>query len=181
MEDNNTINSQKDFIYPKLDYSIEDQQQRNKIVHHIIETIPKEKLTPYYLEQLTRYLLITSEVKKSKMILTDNRMVTVNKREVSFEGIISKLENGQDGIYNYMTGGDKNILLTLKPQIKVEDLKDIPGLEELIEQIKDLEIRQKLARGKKKYLLIKQSLLEVHRAFPKYHRKYHAIQQLLWS
>ena len=114
MENNNIINSQQNFVYPKLDYSIEDQQQRNRIVHQIIETIPKEKLTPYYLEQLTRYLLITSEVKKSKMILTDNRMVTVNKREVSFEGIISKLENGQDGIYNYMTGGDRNILLTLK-------------------------------------------------------------------
>jgi len=41
-------------------------------------------------------------------------MITVNKRETSYEGLVGKLENGEDGIYNLMTGGDKNILLVPK-------------------------------------------------------------------
>ena len=38
--------------------------------------------------------------KKQKQILTENRMTTVNKRETSYEGLVSQLENGEDGIYN---------------------------------------------------------------------------------
>jgi hypothetical protein len=55
-------------------------------------------------------------------------MVTVTKRETSYEGLISKLENGEDGIYNFMTGGDKNILLVPKIQITEDDVETIPGL-----------------------------------------------------
>ena len=36
-------------------------------------------------------------------------MVTVNKRETSFEGLVSQLENGEDGIYNLMTE-NKNMI-----------------------------------------------------------------------
>jgi hypothetical protein len=38
--------------------------------------------------------------KKERMILTENRMATINKRETSYEGLVSQLENGEDGIYN---------------------------------------------------------------------------------
>ena len=38
----------------KLDYTITDPQQRNKLVHTIINQTPPHKLTPYYLEQLTK-------------------------------------------------------------------------------------------------------------------------------
>ncbi len=41
--------------------------------------------------------------KKERKILTDNRMTTVNKRETSFEGLVSQFENGEDGVYNLMT------------------------------------------------------------------------------
>jgi hypothetical protein len=41
--------------------------------------------------------------KKEKKILTENRMATVNKRECSFEGLVSQLENGEDGIYNLIS------------------------------------------------------------------------------
>lgn len=144
------------FIYPKLDYSITDMQKRNEFVYKIIETIPKEKLTPYYLEQLTKYLTIDPNNKKQKKILTDNRMVTVNKREISFEGLISKLQSGEDGIYNFMTGGDKNIFLVPKIEITEEDKETVPGLKQLVQEIKKLEKRQKAAKGKKKFLLTKQ-------------------------
>ena len=142
--------------YPPLDYSITDFNQRNKIVHEIINNTPGEKITPYYLEELTKYLTQKPKDKKGHQVLTENRMVTVNKREVSYEGLTAKLENGEDGIYNFMTGGDKNIILVPKASITEEDIKTIPGLKELREEIKKVEGRQKAATGKDKYLLTKQ-------------------------
>ena len=142
--------------YPKLDYTIIDIQERNKKVHEIVNSVPIQKLTPYYLEELTKYLTETPQNKKEKKILTDNRMVTVNKREISYEGLVSKLENGEDGIYNFITDGDKNILLVPKIQITENDIETIPGLKELREEIKKIEIRQSAARGKQKFLLTKQ-------------------------
>ena len=142
--------------YPRLDYTITDPQERNQKVHEIVNSVSPEKLTPYYLEQLTKYLTETPENKKEKKVLTDNRMVTINKRETSYEGLVAKLENGEDGIYNFMTGGDKNILLVPKIQITEDDIATIPGLKELREEIKKIEIRQRAARGKQKFLLTKQ-------------------------
>ena len=57
------------------------------------------------MEILTDYLVLCMEKqeKREKKILTDNRGVTINKRETSFEGLVSQLENGEDGIYNLMT------------------------------------------------------------------------------
>ena len=43
-------------------------------------------------------------------------MITINKREMSFEGLISKFENGEDGIYNLITE-DKNIIFIPKISI----------------------------------------------------------------
>ena len=142
--------------YKKLDYTISDPQERNQLVHEIVANVPPEKLTPYYLEELAKYLTETPDNKKQKKVLTDNRMVTVNKREISFQGLVQKFENGEDGIYNFMTGGDKNILLVPKIQITEEDILTIPGLKELREEIRKIESRQKAAKGKKKYLLTKQ-------------------------
>ena len=142
--------------YPYLDYTITDIQERNKKVHEIINNVASEKLTPYYLEQLTKYLTETPENKKERKVLTDNRMVTINKRETSYEGLVAKLENGEDGIYNFITDGDKNILLVPKIQITENDIETIPGLRELREEIKKIEIKQKIAKGKQKFLLTKQ-------------------------
>lgn len=142
--------------YPRLDYTIADPQERNKLVHQIVNATPAEKLTPYYLEQLTKYLTIDPKIKKQKKILTDNHMVTVNRREVSFQGLVAKLENGEDGIYNLMTGGDKNILFIPKIGITEDDINTIPGLKELREEIKKIEAQQRAARGKRKFLLTQQ-------------------------
>ena len=142
--------------YPPLDYTITDPQQRNKKVHEIVNSVPRQKLTPYYLEELTKYLTETQKAKKEKQILTDNRMTTINKREIAYEQLALKLENGEDGIYNFMTGGDKNILLVPKIQITEDDIATIPGLRELREEIKKIQARQKVARGKQKSLLTKE-------------------------
>ena len=70
--------------YPSLDYTIKDPQERNKLVHEIINNISQEELTSYFLEQLTKYLTETPDTKKTRQVLTDNRMVTVNRRETSY-------------------------------------------------------------------------------------------------
>ena len=140
----------------RLDYTITDPQERNKIVHKIIEKTPPEKLNPYYLEELTKYLVQDFSTKKDKTILTDNRMVTINKRETSFEGLVSKLQAGEDGIYNFIADNDKNILFVPKIEITEKDIETIPGLKELREEIKKIQIQQKKAVGKQKFLLTKQ-------------------------
>jgi hypothetical protein len=87
----------------KLDYSIQSPEERNELVKKILEENPNP--SAQYLEVLADYLVLCMEKqeKKEKKLLTDNRMVTVMKRETSLEGLVSQLENGEDGIYNLMT------------------------------------------------------------------------------
>lgn len=100
---------------------------------------------------------MTKKERKEKSINTDNRMVTINKRETSFEGLVGKFENGEDGVYNMIIDdADKNVLLTPKYSITTEDLETIPELKKLREEIEKVEELEKKARGKRKYLLKKQ-------------------------
>jgi hypothetical protein len=95
------------------------------------------------------------EERKQKKILTDNHMVTVNKRETSFQGLVSKFENGEDGIYN-LIANDKNIIFKPKVSITEEDVAEIDALRELREAISDVEEQEKVATGRRKFLLKKQ-------------------------
>lgn len=141
----------------KLDYKLESAAERNELVKKIVAKTPPEKLTPRYLEILSDYIIFAmdKEEKKKKKILTDNRMVTVNKRETSFQGLISKLENGEDGIYN-MIANDKNIIFTPKVSITKQDIAEMPELKQLRDAIDEVETQMKAATGKKKFLLKKQ-------------------------
>lgn len=149
---------QQDYI--KMDNSLESSYDRVKQVEKILDSTPLENIKPYYLEKLANYILKTEEKqtkeeKREKTILTKNRMSYVNTRETSFEGLIGKLENGEDGIYSMITN-DKNILYTHKNPITAEDIAEIPGMRELCEEIALTEARCKAAFGKKKFLLKKQ-------------------------
>lgn len=86
----------------KLDYSLETPEERNDLVKQILEENPDAPSK--YLEILADYLILSMEKqeRKEKKILTENRLSTVNKRETSYEGLASQLENGEDGIYNLM-------------------------------------------------------------------------------
>ncbi len=140
-----------------LDYTIESPQDRNQLVKKIIANTPESKLTPKYLQILANYIIFAmdKQQKKQKMINTDNRMITINKRQTSFEGLVGKFENGEDGIYNMITN-DKNIIFTPKISITPQDIEQIPALKQLKESIAVVQQAQKKARGKKKYLLKKQ-------------------------
>ena len=85
----------------KLDYTLKTAEERRAFVDNLMTELPKSQLNnKAYLEILSDYIVsaMTPEEKKSKMILTDNRMVTVNKRETSYQNLVSKFENGEDGL-----------------------------------------------------------------------------------
>ena len=140
-----------------LDYKLETPQERRDLVQKIIDNTPPEKLTNRYIEILTDYIIFAmdKEERKQKKILTDNRMITVNKRETSFEGLVGKFENGEDGIYN-MIANDKNIIFMPKVTITEQDIAEVPGLKELRDSIDAVEAEMKKATGRKKFLLKKQ-------------------------
>lgn len=144
----------------KLDYSLKTPQERNELVEKILKEAPSSQLTDKYLEILANYILdaaITKEDKKEKYITTNNRQVTIDKRETSYEELVSKFENGEDGVYN-LINNDKNMYLTPKISITAEDLAEIPGMLELRDQIEKIEEQAKHTIGKNKYLLKKQAI-----------------------
>ena len=149
--------------YKKLDYSLKTAQERKEFVENMVAEMSKDQLkNKKYIEILSDYIVsaMTPEEKKSKMILTDNRMVTVNKRETSYQGLVEKFENGEDGLWNLMID-DKNVLLTHKIAITEKDLEEIKPLRDLKESIAALEEMVKNASGKRKFKL-KKYLIEMH-------------------
>jgi len=111
----------------KLDYTLESPEERKALVEKILEET--EDPSPQYLEILADYLVLCMEKqeKKQRKMLTENRMTTINKRETSFEGLVSQFENGEDGVYNLMTE-NKNIIFQPKVTITKRDLEEIPFL-----------------------------------------------------
>lgn len=101
------------------------------------------------------------EEKREKKILTDNRMTTVNKRETSFEGLVTQLENGEDGIYNLITE-NKQIIFQPKVTITKKDLEEIPDLRQLRETIEFWDKKLKTAEGKDRFI-IKKALIEMRK------------------
>lgn len=145
----------------KLDYTIESPEERNELVKKIIEENPN--LNDAYLEVLADYLILCMEKqeRKERKILTDNRLTTVNKRETSFEGLVSQFENGEDGIYNLITN-DKNTIFQHKVTITKKDLEEIPLLRQLREAIQMWEEKLKTTTGRDAYI-IKSTLIELRK------------------
>ena len=73
--------------------------------------------------------------KRKKKFLLKNRLATVNKRETSFEGLVSQFENGEDGVYS-IAQEDKYVIFQPKISITKKDLQDIPELEQTTNAIK---------------------------------------------
>ena len=145
----------------KLDYTLESPEERKQLVEKILEECPDP--TPQYLETLANYLVLCMEKqeRKERKLLTDNRLATVNKRETSFEGLVSQLENGEDGIYNMITE-NKNMIFQPKIMITKKDVEEIPGLRELREAIKLWEDKLKTASGRNAFI-IKTAIIELRK------------------
>jgi hypothetical protein len=100
--------------------------------------------------------------KKERKILTENRMATINKREISYEGLVSQLENGEDGIYNLISDNGKNTIFQPKVSITKQDLEDIPLLRQLREGIERWEKLQKTVSGRDAFI-VKRTLIEMRK------------------
>ena len=88
-------------------------------------------------------------------------MMTVNKRETSFEGLVSQLENGEDGIYNLITN-NKNVIFQPKITITKKDIEEIPPLKQLREAIDTWDAKLKVTEGKDAFT-IKKALIEMRK------------------
>lgn len=138
-------------------------EERSAFVDNLLKDLPTEQQTPKTLEALGDYIMegISHSDKKEHRYLTPNRQLTINKRETSFESLVDKFENGEDGLYNLIID-DKNALLSPKIEITAEDIDNVPGLRELRETIDQVQARYDRAMGRDKYILKKQ-LIELQR------------------
>ncbi len=138
----------------ELDYSLTTPEERVAYVKQFLEKDKKNARQrhkdnlPLYdsktLKILADYMLFTHDRNQTKKerteqypILTPNREFTIDKRQVSYEGLIDKLENGEDGIYNLIRV-DKGQILDPKDPITEEDIKNIPQLKECMKVIASL-------------------------------------------
>ena len=145
----------------KLDYTLQSPEERNQLVHKILEENPT--YSERYLESLADYLVLCLEKqeKKEKRLLTENRMATVNKRECSYEGLVSQLENGEDGIYN-LINESKQTIFQPKITITKKDIEEIQPLRQLREAIELWEAKLKVSEGREAFI-IKKGLIEMRK------------------
>lgn len=145
----------------RFDYSLKTPEDRIEYVNKTIEET-KGDISPQYLSYMSDYILFVAdkdqtkkEHKKEHPIITKNREVTVNKRQVSFEEIVSNLENGEDGLYA-MISNDKNQIMDRREKVSQEEIDENPQIKESLELIKTLQKQFEKAQGLAKYSLKKQ-------------------------
>lgn len=138
----------------QLDYTIDSVEERKKLVEKILE---EDKDNKTNLEYLANYLIMCmeKEERKKKEIITDNRQSTITKRETSFEGLVEKLENGENAIY-HIAKEDKNQLFQPKKLITKADYAAYPELAQ-IKEAADY-YKNKKATGRQAYLIKKASI-----------------------
>ena len=147
----------------KLDYSLETPEERNELVQRILSDNPEPN--EKYLEVLADYLILCmekQEKKEKKIILTENRLTTINKRETSFEGLVSQFENGEDGVYNLITENNKVQIFQPKVSITKRDIEEIPLMRQLREAIDMWEAKMATATGRDAYV-IKHTIIDLRK------------------
>lgn len=75
-------------------------EERAKFLNELLPTLTPEQLNnKKYMEILGDYIIaaMTPAEKKAHTYLTDNRKLTINKRETSYQGLTEQFENGEDG------------------------------------------------------------------------------------
>ena len=147
----------------ELNNRIEGYEERAALVEAEMARVGEDNLTQGQLDKIASYLIDGTNPEARGEIITANRMVTVNKRETSQEGLMEKLEGGESA-FHQLIKQDKNAILTPKVEITQEDLETVPKLAQLREAIDNLEeqIKQegldKKVRGK-----LKQTIIELRR------------------
>lgn len=147
---------------PTLDYNLSTPEERIEYVNTLLENNINEELPNKYLTYLADYILFVADKNQTKKernaehsIVTKNREITVSKRQVSFEKVVSNLENGEDGIYALISN-DKNKILDYREPLTNEDFEKMPELTGYLNIIERLKAQFKKAKGQKKFSLKKQ-------------------------
>lgn len=122
----------------KLDYSLTKEEDRIEYVNDLLSTYSP---TTNELSLLGDYLLFTRDKNQTKKertkeysITTPNRELTVDKRQISYEGLIDKLENGEDGLYSLISE-NKEMKLDNKEKLTQEEIDTIPGIKDCLDTI----------------------------------------------
>ena len=137
----------------QLDYNLKTPEERIDYVNKFLKENSKTYLNKRALSYLSDYILFIgdkNQTKKEKQaehpVLTKNREATIDKRQISYEGIVATLENGEDGLYN-MIRNDKNQILDPRSPITDYDKENIPGLQDYMDIIDSLQAQLSHATG----------------------------------
>lgn len=137
----------------QLDYSIHTPEERTEYVRQLLKEMPDASLNNKTLSYLSDYILFIGDKNQTKKerkeknpIITRNREATIEKRQISYEGMVATLENGEDGLYA-MIRQDKNQILDPKDPISKKDIDSIPGMQDYIDIIKNLKQQFSHATG----------------------------------
>lgn len=124
-----------------LDYTLTTPEQRKNYVKDLLQNYSPNSNE---LSLLADYLLFTRDKNQTKIertkeysITTPNREQTITKRQLSYEGLIEKLENGEDGLHALISD-NKFMKLDNKDPLSEEDKKR-PEIAQGLEVIKKLE------------------------------------------
>lgn len=149
-------------IVYQLDYTLTDPKDRVDLVYKILEENPEP--SEAYMETLANYMIfcLDKQEKKERKIITENRKVTIDKRETSYEGLVAQLENGEDGIYNLTDEGNKSVIFRPKVTITKKDLEEIPDLRQIHDSIANWQSMLKTATGKDIYI-IKRAIIDLRK------------------
>lgn len=147
-----------------LDNKIQGYEARLKLVEEQVLEIGEENLTSRAKDRIANYLIEATDLEPRGEIITANRMVTVNKRETSREGLVEKLEGGESAFHGLIKE-DRNTILTPKVEITKSDLAEVPLLAQLREEIDKLEklIEDNPKMDPKKRGKLKQTIIEMRK------------------
>lgn len=141
----------------ELDYSLTTPKERVEYVKTLLaDNPPLNNSTLTILADYILFIRDRNQTKKERLethpILTPNREFTIDKRQISYEGLVDKLENGEDGIYNIIRN-DKTQILDPKDPITEKDIQTIPGIKECMDVIISLKKQLETAsRYRRKFI-----------------------------
>lgn len=121
-----------------LNSALKTYEDRLEWVNEQIAQVGEENVSEYQREKIASYLIEGTNPETRGEIITPNRMVTVNKRETSREGLVEKLEGGESA-FHQLIKQDRNVILTPKVEITQADLDEVPGLQQLRDEINKLQ------------------------------------------
>ena len=121
-----------------LDNALKTYEERLAHIESEIDRLGEANITSYMKKKIASYLIEATDLEPRGEIITPNRMVTVNKRETSREGLVDKLEGGESALHGLIRQ-DKNTILTPKVEITEEDIATIPTMAQLRAEIDKLE------------------------------------------